>query len=133
MNCNFSLSVTEACHFNTTPSLSTSAAINTVFSPWGKVVTNNAKGLTIDTAPLSIYVKSPQESIAGMLEIERPNNSKVEFQWTYGPSGGRPVTERWTEDEKGTEERYGCAVKKNWDAPSTSCDKAHPTEEKVSD
>jgi hypothetical protein len=42
------------------------------------------------------------------------------------------VTERWSEDEAGTEGRYGCAVRRDWDAPGVSCDGAHATGEKVS-
>ncbi|KAF2439793.1 hypothetical protein P171DRAFT_111572 [Karstenula rhodostoma CBS 690.94] len=132
LNCTFSLRVTEACHLATTPSLSTSAALTTVLSPWGNDITNATEGVNIDAAPLSIDARSPQENIAGTLDIERPNNTKVEFRWTYGPSGGRPVTERWSEDTAGTEGRYGCAVRQDWDAPGTRCDGAHPTDERVS-
>ncbi|KAL5429311.1 hypothetical protein PMIN06_012736 [Paraphaeosphaeria minitans] len=120
LNCTFTLLLTETCH----PSLTTSAALTPILSPWRAPLTPPTEALAIDAAPLSIYARSPQESIAGRLDVARPNNTKVEFRWTYGPSGGRPVTEGWSEDGEGAEGRYGCVVERGWDGSGGSCDGA---------
>ncbi|KAL1596322.1 hypothetical protein SLS60_008967 [Paraconiothyrium brasiliense] len=131
LNCNFTVHITEVCQFDTTPDLSTSARLNTILSPWGNGITNYTEGLDIDDRPLTIYASNPRESITGRLDIERPNNTKVEFQWTYGPSGGRPVTERWSEDKEGTDGRYGCIVQQDWNSTAAKCDSGHPMGERM--
>ncbi|KAJ4352155.1 uncharacterized protein N0V89_007502 [Didymosphaeria variabile] len=126
LNCTFTVHITEVCQLDTTPDLRTSARLNTILSPWGNGITNYTEGLDIDERPLTIYASNSRESITGRLEIERPNNTQVEFQWTYGPSGGRPVTERWSENKEGTDGRYGCIVQQDWNLPAARCTEINP-------
>ncbi|KAJ4299691.1 hypothetical protein N0V90_004937 [Kalmusia sp. IMI 367209] len=105
VNCNFTVHINEVCTFSNKVYLTTEARLDNITSPWGNAVVSYQQGLHVEREPLEIYASLPQELIAGTLSIERPNNEKVEFAWEYGLSGGRPVTEKWTEDDDGTDGR----------------------------
>ena len=137
VNCTFTVQIKEVCRFNDKfvekMDLNTEARINSISSPKGNPVANYNEGLHINKESLSIHANVPQEIIVGDLDIARPDNAgDVNFQWTYNPSGGRPLTEEWTESKNGTDDRYGC-FGQDWNEGKTPvCSYDHPVTERVS-
>ncbi|KAK3215650.1 hypothetical protein GRF29_8g666571 [Pseudopithomyces chartarum] len=135
LNCTFIVQIKEVCRFNDKfvekMDLNTEARINSISSPKGNPVANYNEGLHINKESLSIHTNVPQEIVVGELDIARPDNAgDVNFQWTYNPSGGRPLTEEWTESKNGTDDRYGC-FGQDWNEGKTPvCSYDHPVTER---